>query len=855
MTIRPPWRLPWRIVLGALLAQCTSSPSGLGMPCVTTADCGSALLACTHGACAVAPPSGGRCPPGAGDPPGAGGPVRVFAVGQTPTLADAVSYDTFARMVRRAVDRDVVPHLATDRPNLLVFPEDSGFIADFIGPRAATARTRTDSTGAFLALATAYDSAARFYTARAPQSLPPARPLDLALTDTLRRSLDAAYAPLARELHAWVAVTYNLADADRSTDPALVRLLADPDAADRSFAWVARGDQVYDQTLIFGPDGTLVASLKKEYLAPGEETALTLSYGPPGNLRGVDLPFGRVASAIGKDAWMPDVLDRLSLDGVELVLQPEASSGWGAFDPDGAWLPDVMREGGWSHVSHFPGFHANVLACLSANVFDQVFDCQSAVLVPGGEGSPRGSFIGEDPDVGFASVASWSLTEDPSQPLDARRMALAARGRELQPGGSRAGQYTEGVAWYDLDLGAGRSPATGISAPDVPVSAEVAPTTDGEQSRPDLVALATGELVAAWEDTREGCSRIYLARSLARQVAFTQARPRVTTLGAPRAPRLAARGSADVVMVWQEAAVVTAAVTGTPPRDDDVYFARSNNGGQDFLPSVRLGGAGAVGTQQWRPSVAIDPVDGTVHVAWFDTRNGPARLYVTRSADGGAHWDPEHPVEPVPTTAYSTRQNGWAPSIAAQGGRVVVAWADFRASSWEIWGAESADAGHTWGAPLRVDDAGTRLERIDSEPAAWIDPAGGWGAAWTDLRVRAPDYDTRFARVDGGTPRASTVLPRSDTAHRPQGSAALASGGNGRLTAVWQDLRPDANHVYSAASTDGGRTWGADHRVDDGPGAAQQYTPRVAVLPGGQSVAVWDDDRSGHHRVRVATLP
>lgn len=49
---------------------------------------------------------------------------------------------------------------------------------------------------------------------------------------------------------------------------------------------------------------------------------------------------------------MPDVLDRLALDGARLMLQPEAFTGWVTPTlPDDEWGPDVVKEGGWAHAS------------------------------------------------------------------------------------------------------------------------------------------------------------------------------------------------------------------------------------------------------------------------------------------------------------------------------------------------------------------------------------------------------------------------------------------------------------------------------------------------------------------------
>jgi hypothetical protein len=90
----------------------------------------------------------------------------MFAVGHKQHLADAVSYQTYhdkmaammdatfpgrAGLVQPGVD-DVASHLAPVDPSappnaLVVFPEDTGLLAAFIGTRGATARTEATSDG------------------------------------------------------------------------------------------------------------------------------------------------------------------------------------------------------------------------------------------------------------------------------------------------------------------------------------------------------------------------------------------------------------------------------------------------------------------------------------------------------------------------------------------------------------------------------------------------------------------------------------------------------------------------------------------------------------------------------------
>lgn len=790
---------------------CEDDP--LGRACEDRAACGA--LACLDGRCAPALEDPG------GDAAPEGGPVRVIALGLHPTLGDVETQATWRAFVRGVFDREVAPRVAADRPTLVVLPENAALMAAFIGARGSAARAATSSEGALLAVLSGHPDAAVHYVNRTEATLPPGRLVGLVVTDTVWRAL-APFAELAAEHEVWVAVTTNVADAERVTDPARVDALVDEAETDRSFAWEAIGDEVHNQTIVWSPEGELVLRWRKAYLVPIEEAAdgLALSFGAPGALRGHDLPFGRVASVISKDAWMPDVLDRLALDGTALMLQPEAFSGWGVpHGEDGAWAPDVVKESGWAHVMRYPEFRASALPCLSQNLFELVFDCQSSVLA----GPERGAWIGQDEDVGFAAVAPWFASDDGAGTLEERRARIVAEGTRLLPGGDADDAYPAGSASLDLDLS---------HIPRAPSAAAIAPSERGEQRRPAVV-VPGGRAVIFWEDDRRGQTRIYGA--IEGDDGYGEARVRVRTEGEVRALRAASAGE-TVHLVWQEAR----------GEDWDARYARSDDGGRSFGDPITIGSAPEA--LQYVPDVTADA--GTVWVAWIDLRDGAARVYVARRGPDDEGFTGELALEPAPSE-YRTRENRWAPSIAASGGRVAVAWASFASFAWEIWGAFGGEGG--FGAPARLDDASVPFETIHADPrVAWAD--GAALVAWTDLRVRRPDYDVRARRVDPDDPSGSppsVSLASSDAAGRPQWRPALAVSG-GEVAIAWQDFRLDRNELRVARSTDGGRTFGADALA--GPGEGEAYYPAMAGAEGAFVVA-FEIVEGGPRRVTAARLP
>jgi hypothetical protein len=176
----------------------------------------------------------------------------------------------------------------------------------------------------------------------------------------------------------------------------------------------------------------------------------------------------------------------------------------------------------------------------------------------------------------------------------------------------------------------------------------------------------------------------------------------------------------------------------------------------------------------------------------------------------------------------------------------------------------------------RIGDPPSGLERLHNDPWIGISGSGIVAVAWTDQagrraacgacpQQRRPDSDIAFAAAStAGEADFSTNVRVDDTGDglatedrvgfsnqwRP---AVAEDPSSGRLTAVWQDHREGNNDIFLAASGDGGRTWGANRRVDDtGAGPSNQYAPVVAVDRRGVLTIVWQDDRDGLDHIYMA---
>ena len=302
------------------------------------------------------------------------------------------------------------------------------------------------------------------------------------------------------------------------------------------------------------------------------------------------------------------------------------------------------------------------------------------------------------------------------------------------------------------------------------------------------------------------------------------------------------------------------------------------------------------------PRIAVGG-DGVVHVVWTDARTGTSHAYYSRSVDRGASWSPSIRVDDAPASVPA-----FDPDVAVGpgGSDVYVAYRDLRNGNWDIFAVRSPDAGLTWRAGVRVDDAtGTATAH---HPVLAVDAGGTVYAAWEDWRNATSQYQV-FA--SGSASRGASWSRNVQVSDTPGGmtasSPAIAGAAAGRPVVAWSDeefvsgqpvdrvlsarssdsggtwarstvatglagsslygadLAADAGAVYAAwtyratgsdqsvvlsRSTDGGATWGPWAKVDDTPRTSAAYPDGASVSAlSGKPFVVWDDQRNGNRDV------
>lgn len=224
------------------------------------------------------------------------------------------------------------------------------------------------------------------------------------------------------------------------------------------------------------------------------------------------------------------------------------------------------------------------------------------------------------------------------------------------------------------------------------------------------------------------------------------------------------------------------------------FVARSTDGGARWSAPTILSPTDQLAGQE---SITADPLrPGHAYVSWQRVEPHPlgplfatAVLYMSESADAGAHWSPPREVRRPGTGLYDVAPRVMHP----RDGSLVVVYVEQSASSFSgrvaripIRSVRSTDDGTTWSRPIHVGSI---------EAGGTVDPDSG-------------AIVNRF--------------PRETTAQAPDGT----------LYVAWRNgTSTNASRIDVARSRDGGRSWA---RL---PGAArlgtQTFLPQIAVARNG----------------------
>lgn len=290
----------------------------------------------------------------------------------------------------------------------------------------------------------------------------------------------------------------------------------------------------------------------------------------------------------------------------------------------------------------------------------------------------------------------------------------------------------------------------------------------------------------------------------------------------------------------------------------EIYFSKSNNGGQSFNAPVKVGQAPALALGRHRgPRLAILK-DALVIAAVVGSGKQAGTLATFRSTNQGISWQRGADINDVPDSA----REGLHALAAGPDGSLFATWLDLRTPGMKLYGARSTDGGRSWSKNVEVyaSPSGSVCNcchpslTIDSNNRIWV----LWRNAlngYRDMYVTYSDDGIHFSPatkqgegawkleacpMDGG---AFTVTNNKVTsAWRRESSIYLATPGQAeQLLGPGKDvtMASTPRGHYAAWTHEGNVVFAQSAQTKPqilGPGAFVS----LLALPSGQVLAAWE---------------
>ncbi|MGQ9582433.1 MAG: fibronectin type III domain-containing protein [Thermoplasmatota archaeon] len=344
------------------------------------------------------------------------------------------------------------------------------------------------------------------------------------------------------------------------------------------------------------------------------------------------------------------------------------------------------------------------------------------------------------------------------------------------------------------------------------------------QENPWLAVSNDSIIYVIWQDERNsvGSPDIYIARSTDNGSSFSSpVRVDDSTTGSQAYPRLVLDSSGKLHAIWQD----------TRSGSARIYYANSTDNGTSWSASVLVNQTST--GQQYVPSLAVDS-SGNIHVAWEDTRTAGAHIYYARSTDGGASFGAAKKIDSSSGTAR------YPCVCVSSGSKVTVAWEDTRNTKADIFLATSADSGASFGAEVNAtrDTLSSSQTRVR---AAW-DAGGSLHLVWQD--DRNGNLDIYYGLSSDGS--SFTAVPVNDTGAgtTDQEGPGIYVDGSNKAHIVWKDKRSGSGYNIYYAVSNGTDAFTTNVRVDNATSSASCSDPCVATDANGIPGVVWEDNRN-----------
>jgi len=223
----------------------------------------------------------------------------------------------------------------------------------------------------------------------------------------------------------------------------------------------------------------------------------------------------------------------------------------------------------------------------------------------------------------------------------------------------------------------------------------------------------------------------------------------------------------------------------------DIYFNCSTDGGLNWLSSpVRLNTGITPGyTHCWAPKVCCS--GSNVYVVWYDGRSGSDDIFLNYSHDYGTTWqtpDLRLDVGDLPGAGDSHH-----PQIICDGNKIVVVWYDERDGEADIYSNRSTNGGSVWELTDTRLDSGDMAGEHRSENPRICREGGKLAVAWEEYRNGYADVFICLSKNWGSSWISSPI--RLDSGSSASRDPFVCSSG-GKLFASWRDERSGSADIY-----------------------------------------------------------
>ncbi|MBI4181511.1 MAG: hypothetical protein HY520_00895 [Candidatus Aenigmarchaeota archaeon] len=365
-------------------------------------------------------------------------------------------------------------------------------------------------------------------------------------------------------------------------------------------------------------------------------------------------------------------------------------------------------------------------------------------------------------------------------------------------------------------------------------AAERRVTTDPADSMyPSAAFDKEGRLHLAWTDSRDGNAEIYYQKRY-RNGSFSSAARLTNDTALSWFPSLAAGGDGNIHVVWVDT------------RDDnsEIYYTKLDPLGGILVGETRLTDSAA---DSFWPRLREDS-QGNLHLVWVDSRDGNPELYHQKLDAQGANITPATRLTDDPASSLQ-------PSLAVGvNGSLHIAWTDIRDGNAEIYYTRLDSSGATL-----VDDLRLTSDPADSSfPAITADSLGNLHVAWSDSRDgNAEIYYTKRA-PSGGTlipeRRLTVNLQASWFPAIVSGGSdihlAWMDGRNGNREIYYLQLADFGNHPRSPIRLTSDAADSSLPVIAREPKGIPLQQGSAQLLPAYRAVHIlWEDQRDGNREL------